>query len=1557
MSNTPEQQGGASNDEKGGKGSLNVQQPNSDTTNNNGQQQLINNRTNEAKAKGNEKEVAKGTPTPTQSTLKRMVSNGGTLGRSISQAGQKVASSIPKPGMLIRQNSVVSREAMIGKSGMLHEAAEHGNTALVNRYCRDGKVHDSKTIMLSSDYENRNALHKACFNGHVECVKILLEHSHVIRNHVDDKDRFGCTALYLACVKNTVVLDSGSQALPNEVVNITLEIVNKLLENGAKPNLAGTKQHGTALHWCAIHGFDGVVIALLSKGGEALVTKLDLSRDLPIDIVGNELFKLRYRYEEQMINIDTNQNMKRRTLTEDKTKFIDYTVLKTRQEKVSSSQLESVLARFERCCVALIAAVPLVKETNKKKSDATTKVFDRIVHNVRWLQSMLLWCCYLGLTKEVEAILEIGKTASVHLSLTWGGVSTQSGRTALHFAALMGHDAIIDKLNAFYKDPTQIAKFVKIEDMQKKTCCCGARDAKNMGFVNYPDHFANTPLHLCAMQAHFPNEFGAHPSTTEKLLGMGADATLLNAEGRAPASYARGEVRKIFEQMTEKQKNFEGTCFDSPRVKNEKILSFDWIIRFKNYKEGSKKDQDTMRSIDSKQHQLEMKKYLEGKRCLVRLIEDPKKDFFLLLFTATETACRFHAGEIGVELPVLHKRVDRKYEPKLSFIFEPLRSRERISILKAILDMEYDLEVFVRSGIIEDYFPMHETTEIESVKIRWTIGCCPEPFRTPDDLMNENRSSVMAGLSTIAGYYGEEKAMYFAFVSFYSLYISLYLVPLGILISAYQFYNIAIHGNFGSSEDGVYIPIFSVLVSIWATTIVEKWKRKQAELAFRWDTTDVVVEEGFRAEYWGAEKFDPVTLTVIKDFPNSERMKLRCLGYFVVVTMVCLVVVIFLLVRWFKTVFVLLQPVEQHVTWRAAAGVVQGITIAVLNVLYKAVAEALTKMENHPTQTKHDNALIFKIFLFQFINGNMALMSAAFLDREPVTLWTLLITLMIGNQFVTLFVNQLLPRLLYQYEYAMTKKAMLLKGLSGLSKVMPLPSFGSNDNDNRPKRKNTRITKAKKSILSKNDYERTIEEKKIIDEIKEANNQVQEIETELDKDAAAVGSTAFRQEGALAEALRNCSMGDDDLLIDHYAQMILQFTYVVLWSSVFPLTPVVAVIANMGQIRFEITQLCYYTKRPIPKKEEGIGAWMTIVEIISLIGVVVNSAMIIMTFKARESFQKLFETNFYSNSNNNNNNTNNNMFSNSSNVSATTFGYLQESVPPDLYLSSDLNFLWVMVAVEHCVIIFKLVLREFIEDVPRWVAEAQISEDADEKRAIEMEALLAVQEQQERMKVNERRLTRTEIELAETRRLSTASVSGAKIGAILKTNTTNLHAIQIQQRSEQHQEKTIQRIKIREKEADERVQKRLELRKHAKKTKALKRNRVFKKLKDESCEHIVDCMTYEKIAGGEVLCTEGDVANKMYLLMRGSCDVLVGSNHIANLEELSVFGESVLFVKDGGLRTATVVAENDIEVLVLNKIDMDALIKSGDLGPNCIAELENLAKARRMENNTHSKGT
>ena len=97
-----------------------------------------------------------------------------------------------------------------------------------------------------------------------------------------------------------------------------------------------------------------------------------------------------------------------------------------------------------------------------------------------------------------------------------------------------------------------------------------------------------------------------------------------------------------------------------------------------------------------------------------------------------------------------------------------------------------------------------------------------------------------------------------------------------------------------SSVHNIYVPVFAVFISIWATVTVEFWKRKQSELAYRLDTAEVVVEEKFRPDYWGAEKFDPVTLTVMKDFPEKARKKRRWAGYLVVLAMVLVVVAIFI---------------------------------------------------------------------------------------------------------------------------------------------------------------------------------------------------------------------------------------------------------------------------------------------------------------------------------------------------------------------------------------------------------------------------------------------------------------------------------------------------------------------------------------------------------------------------------------------------------------------------------------------------------------------------------------
>ena len=57
------------------------------------------------------------------------------------------------------------------------------------------------------------------------------------------------------------------------------------------------------------------------------------------------------------------------------------------------------------------------------------------------------------------------------------------------------------------------------------------------------------------------------------------------------------------------------------------------------------------------------------------------------------------------------------------------------------------------------------------------------------------------------------------------------------------------------------------------------------------------------------------------------------------------------------------------------------------------------------------DALILKTFVFQAINGNLALIHAAFIDPDPVELWTLLIILMAGVQMSNTAKQILLPKL------------------------------------------------------------------------------------------------------------------------------------------------------------------------------------------------------------------------------------------------------------------------------------------------------------------------------------------------------------------------------------------------------------------------------------------------------------------------------------------------------------------------------------------------------------------
>lgn len=61
--------------------------------------------------------------------------------------------------------------------------------------------------------------------------------------------------------------------------------------------------------------------------------------------------------------------------------------------------------------------------------------------------------------------------------------------------------------------------------------------------------------------------------------------------------------------------------------------------------------------------------------------------------------------------------------------------------------------------------------------------------------------------------------------------------------------------------------------------------------------------------------------------------------------------------------------------------------------------------------------------------------------------------------------------------------------------------------------------------------------------------------------------------------------------LQDYQEMFIQFGYVVLFSSAFPLAAMCALINNIIEIRSDALKLCTGLQRPFGQRVENIGQW------------------------------------------------------------------------------------------------------------------------------------------------------------------------------------------------------------------------------------------------------------------------------------------------------------------------------------------------------------------------------
>ncbi|KAH3837137.1 anoctamin-8-like isoform X2 [Dreissena polymorpha] len=416
-------------------------------------------------------------------------------------------------------------------------------------------------------------------------------------------------------------------------------------------------------------------------------------------------------------------------------------------------------------------------------------------------------------------------------------------------------------------------------------------------------------------------------------------------------------------------------------------------------------------------------------------------------------------------------------------------------------------------------------------------------------------------IDDICRYFGVKIAMYFAFLGFYT---RLLLAPtvLGVAVWFLQSSSQVI-------EDVCFVG-FALFNVMWATMYCEAWRRRSSELAYHWGTLDKRSEllQDPRPLYTGYLVTSPVTGRQEPYYPAWMR---QVFFYFVSVPVIslcllvvfCVMLVIFELQEWVNSL-VKSQIAPSFCT--TLPKILLAICIGILDDIYRKIATWLNDKENYRLEEKYDNNLIIKLVLFQFVNSFLSLFYIAFYLQDMDRLREQLATLLITRQVIGNLREALLP-------YILWKMKLMRVGYNITGHMSP----------------NT-LEKEINDMTGSNSSEKQQKDESDISNTKREDEKTSEL--------------------VLTQAEIESTMKKYENTFDDYLELFIQYGYVILFSSAFPLAALCALLNNVIEIRSDAFKLCINHQRPFGRRVQDIGIWQDALVVMGVIAVLVNSALI-----------------------------------------------------------------------------------------------------------------------------------------------------------------------------------------------------------------------------------------------------------------------------------------------------------------------------------------------------------
>uniref|UniRef100_A0A4X2L7R0 Anoctamin n=1 Tax=Vombatus ursinus TaxID=29139 RepID=A0A4X2L7R0_VOMUR len=423
-------------------------------------------------------------------------------------------------------------------------------------------------------------------------------------------------------------------------------------------------------------------------------------------------------------------------------------------------------------------------------------------------------------------------------------------------------------------------------------------------------------------------------------------------------------------------------------------------------------------------------------------------------------------------------------------------------------------------------------------------------------------------LDHVREYFGEKVAIYFAWLGFYTAWLlpaaivgtlvflsglltmasafreeictsggTFVMCPLCATCATWNISEICPMAKLGYLFDNPGTVFFSIFMSFWAMAFLEHWRRKNATLAHHWDCADFQEEEERpRPEFAAmAPQMAQNPVTGLKEpyFPTRARLSRMVTGSMAILIMVRKMVAL-------------------------QAGNIANISSTFLNLVlillmgkvYTSLAEQLTKWEMHRTQTLHEDAFTFKVFIFQFVNFYSSPFYVAFFKGgsrgESGTLHT----------------------------------PASLKSISLASHgIIFLMSWSS-----------LRMKDKPHTILHVHRKIKAWWQKRQLASLW----------------GAQMGHDPRRWED-------DYELIECEGLFEEYLEMVLQFGFITIFVAAFPLAPLFALLNNWVEIRLDAHKFVCEYRRPVAERAQGIGVWLLILETMAHLSVIINAFLIAFT--------------------------------------------------------------------------------------------------------------------------------------------------------------------------------------------------------------------------------------------------------------------------------------------------------------------------------------------------------